>query len=85
MKTQNRVTNGGMKLNITYTVSDVEGRSGILFHPGNSIKDTSGCLILADRFGDDFQVKDSTTGFSRFLNYLQGADFFPLSIVAPLW
>lgn len=85
MRTANRVTNSGMKLNVTYVVSDVVARSGILFHPGNSIKDTSGCVLLAERYGDDFQIKESTMGFQKFINYLQGADFFPISIIAPLW
>ena len=86
MKTVNRVTNGGSKIPVTYAVSDVEGRSGILFHVGNSAaKDSSGCVLVGEHFGEDYQIRQSTTGFQRFLQYLQGADFFPLSITAPLW
>ena len=35
----------------TYQVNSVPGRSLILFHPGNTVDDTTGCIILGQYFG----------------------------------
>ncbi len=39
------------KFGITHLVRNVPGRSGILFHPGNSADDTEGCILLGQYFG----------------------------------
>lgn len=85
VKTRDRQTFGGMRIPVTYEIQGIENRSGILFHIGNFLKDTTGCVLISERYGDDFSIKDSSTGFTKFIQYLQGADYFPLSIVAPLW
>ena len=38
----------------TWWVKDVPGRSNIIFHPGNTLSDTLGCILLAQRFGKLF-------------------------------
>ena len=35
----------------TFIVENVPNRSGILFHPGNTRRDTAGCIIIAEHFG----------------------------------
>ena len=35
----------------TYEVTDVPGRSRILFHIGNTEEDTAGCILLGERLG----------------------------------
>jgi len=35
----------------TLRIEDVNGRSGILFHSGNTTEDTSGCIILGQYWG----------------------------------
>lgn len=38
------------KFGSTFVVENVEGRSGILFHAGNSHKDTNGCILVGTYF-----------------------------------
>ncbi|NDV18155.1 hypothetical protein GO013_01815 [Pseudodesulfovibrio sp. JC047] len=42
----------------TYEVEDVPGRSRILFHQGNVVADTHGCILLGRHFG----VLDASRG-----------------------
>ena len=39
------------KFGNTYEIVDVPGRSHILFHAGNTISDTSGCVLLGTSVG----------------------------------
>ncbi len=76
-RTTGRETTGGMKLKTTYVVTGVPGRTGILFHPGNSAKDTKGCILVG--LGIDGTQKDPTLtrsldGFQRFLEALRGCE-----------
>lgn len=36
----------------TYYVKNVPNRSTILFHPGNLIENTEGCILIAEYFGE---------------------------------
>jgi hypothetical protein len=36
---------------LAYVVKDVPGRQGILFHSGNTFKDTQGCILLGMSIG----------------------------------
>lgn len=44
-------TNKGMVIDTTLKVLDVPSRTGILFHIGNSVRDTSGCILLGMEVG----------------------------------
>jgi len=62
----------------TYEVTNVPGRSGIKFHPGNTIDDTAGCIIVGEHFGKlgkDRAVLNSGATFIKFMQMMDGADF----------
>lgn len=46
----------------TYEVQDVEGRSLIRFHAGNSILDTEGCILLGQHYGQTTQTEIGQDG-----------------------
>lgn len=53
----------------TYEVLNVPDRSNILFHKGNTISDTQGCVILGSKRGtlnNNPAVLDSRKAFNRF-------------------
>lgn len=67
----------------TFRVLDVPGRSSILFHAGNVIENTAGCIILAEHYGKlcgDRAVLNSGKTFNRFLEKLIGYDKLHLTI-----
>ena len=55
-------------------------RTHILFHKGNSIKDSRGCILLAENFGQDDQVGSSRDAFNEFMERTEGCDYFILRI-----
>ena len=75
------------KFGKTYIVRDVPDRSGILFHAGNSITDTAGCILLASSFAKIYHneverrgVLNSGETFQGFMNCLEGIVVFKLTI-----
>ena len=71
------------KFGETFQVCDVPGRSGILFHAGNSVKDTRGCILL----GRDCEIfcgrpflTASRATMEAFRKTLDGIDSFELEI-----
>lgn len=67
----------------TYEVLNVPGRTNILFHSGNVVDDTSGCVLLGRHFGRlgaSRAVLDSGRTFRDFLHQCDGNDEFPLVI-----
>ena len=42
----------GEKYKSVYEVNDVKGRSDILFHSGNWVHETSGCILLGSAIGE---------------------------------
>ena len=71
------------KFGETFQVMDVPGRSMILFHSGNLISDSRGCLILAESFGKlngNRAVLNSGNTFKRFMEIMDGVDKFMLTI-----
>lgn len=60
-----------IKFGTTYEVCNVPDRDDILFHAGNEIKDTEGCILLAEKFGKlkgDRAVLNSGNTFKNFMN-----------------
>ena len=55
----------------TYEVTDVPGRSSILFHKGNFTKDTAGCVLVGEQFevvgASESAVLSSGKGFGEFM------------------
>jgi hypothetical protein len=71
------------KFGETYIVDNVAGRSGILFHSGNTNRDTQGCILLGRQYGRiDHQpaILASHLGFNDFLIELNDVENFKLKI-----
>jgi hypothetical protein len=68
----------------TFEVMDVPGRTAVLFHAGNTITDTHGCVLLAQYFGKlrgDRAVLNSGATFNEFMLMTRNVDILPLEIV----
>ena len=71
------------KFGKTFEVKNVPGRSHILFHKGNKLGDTSGCILIGNKvmeYGDERSILDSQTAFVNFLFALRNVDSFHLTI-----
>ena len=67
----------------TYEVRHVPNRSHILFHAGNWVRNTEGCILLAQHYGKlqgNRAVLNSGATFRRFLSELGDYDTFSLTI-----
>lgn len=67
----------------TFEVTGVPGRTVILFHKGNTIADSSGCVLLGERFGTlggSAAVLGSAQAFSLLMRGLSGMDEFELRV-----
>lgn len=76
-----RTTTGGLKIDLTLEVLGVPGRSGILFHVGNTVIDSQGCILLGN--STNFfkgHILDSRKGFERFLQKIKTSDTYTLHI-----
>lgn len=74
------------KFGITFEILNVPGRSDVLFHPGNSIEDTQGCILIGEEFSgtwDQPMLVSSRRGFLELLAYLEGIPTFELVILDP--
>lgn len=63
------------KFGPTFEITDVPGRSHVLFHSGNRIEHTSGCILLAEHFGKlqgDRAILNSGKTFREFLEFMHG-------------
>ena len=70
----------------TFEVADVPGRTHILFHWGNSYKNSKGCVLLGRSFShvdqdDVMDVASSRDAFSAFMDALNGEESFKLEVV----
>jgi len=71
------------KVGATYEICNIPDRDDVLFHAGNVIKDTEGCVILAEKFGKlrgDRAVLNSGKTFLNFLNVMLPYKQFKLRI-----
>lgn len=67
----------------TFEVINVPGRSHVLFHAGNFIEDTKGCIILAQHFGKLYgerAVLNSGDTFRKFMEGFKDINQFSLTI-----
>lgn len=67
----------------TFIVTDVPGRAGILFHGGNRVDDTAGCILIGEHIAKlkgDRAIKNSGDTFRAFLSELTMIDSFHLTI-----
>ena len=67
----------------TFQVTLVPGRDLILFHPGNRVADTLGCIILAQYWGKlygDRAVLNSGNTFKEFMHVMKPFDEFNLTV-----
>ena len=72
------------KFGETFEVTGVQGRANILFHAGNTIADTAGCILVAEEFGGtDLApiIANSKRGYGEFLAKQTGVDTFELEIL----
>ena len=68
----------------TFEVTGVQGRANILFHAGNTVDDTAGCILIAESFGGtDLApiIADSKRGYGEFMAKQTGVDTFELEIL----
>jgi len=67
----------------TFEVTNVPGRDRILFHPGNTVDDTAGCILLGQHFGklrEKRGVLNSGQTFRNFIGLMGAAQSFHLTI-----
>jgi hypothetical protein len=67
----------------TYQIFDVPGRAAILFHAGNTVGHTAGCILLGGRVGKlkgERAVLNSGRTFKQFMDKLLPDDQLHLTI-----
>ena len=75
------------KFKDVYEIEGVMGRSDILLHKGNYLKDTSGCILVAEKFemfGDQSVIADSRGGFADLTELIGEVKRWRLVIKSPL-
>lgn len=85
VKTENRKLLSGEVIPETYEITGVPDRDGILFHIGNSPKDTRGCVLVAQNFAivrEHQTILNSRTGFGEWLKQIGYPANFQLEIVS---
>lgn len=71
------------KFGVTFEVTDVPGRSHILFHAGNLASDSRGCILVGERFdplGGEDGVLASREGLAEFFRRTASERAFVLEI-----
>lgn len=71
------------KFGNTFEVRPVENREHILFHWGNRVRNTKGCIMLGEEYGylaGHPAILSSRRGFNEFMLKLEGEDEFTLII-----
>ena len=66
-----------------FEIQNVPGRSHVLFHPGNIVEHTEGCIIIAEHFGklqENRAVLNSGKTYKEFMARLEDYDEFHLTI-----
>ncbi len=71
------------KFGNTFEVTNVQGRSHILFHKGNTLDDTEGCILVGEEFSGTYdrpRISSSERGFLEFMQLLENHIGFELTI-----
>ncbi|MHA1224093.1 MAG: DUF5675 family protein [Candidatus Heimdallarchaeaceae archaeon] len=72
-----------VKYTDTFQVMNVPDRDLILWHPGNLIKHTEGCILVAQHYGKlrgNRAVLNSGKTFAMFMKLMEGTNKFHLTI-----
>lgn len=83
-KVFDRETLGGAFIPITYEVTNVPERTGILFHVGNARTDTMGCILLGLSYikvNGKLGITDSRVAFKRFIEAMEKDNEFTLKVI----
>lgn len=64
----------------TFEVTGVAGHAGILFHKGNTEKDSEGCILVGDRYKDKYEILGSRSAFEDLQNEWNGINEFSLVV-----
>lgn len=70
----------------TFEVTNVPGRSHILFHKGNLDDDSHGCILVGEEFDPvlgSYGILSSRKGFDELMDRMADRDEFSLSIYSP--
>jgi hypothetical protein len=71
------------KFGETFWLQDVPGRSEILFHKGNLMDDSHGCILVGESFNGD-GIAASREGFAEFMRLNEGKDEIIVTIEGAL-
>lgn len=71
-----------------FCLQDVPNRANVEIHPGNTPKDTLGCILLGTEFADidedgELDIAASRIAFTKFMDGLVGVDEITLTVVDP--
>lgn len=72
------------KFGDTFEVTNVPGRSHVLFHAGNTLEDTEGCIMVGKAFDGTNAlpiISSSRAGYGRLMEKVAGQDSFELEIM----
>jgi hypothetical protein len=58
-----------------YAVQDVEGRTNIEFHPGNSVGHSEGCILVGESHDGSLNLINSNQAMMSMLEYIGNSDF----------
>lgn len=70
----------------TFEITAVEGRTGILFHTGNLVSASAGCVLIGEQYElykGEPAILSSKKGFSEFMSKLESEIEFELLITNP--